>query len=202
MESKRYEELRNYMEETSALRHDFRQHILVIKQLSSNEKFNELQEYLAQFEDIADKSYTGYCENIAVDAIASYYTAFAETQNTKIEWDLNLPHNLPLKEAEYCAILGNLLENALRAVKNLSQEQRYVNVLSSLLSDTIIGISVDNPFSGKMKFDKNGLPRSDREGHGIGLVSVMNTVKRYDGTMKVTADKEIFSVDIVLHCNN
>ena len=148
MESKRYEELRNYMEETSELRHNFRQHILVIKKLSNAGKFDELQDYLAQFEDIADKSYAGYCENIAVDAVASYYTAFAENQNIKIEWDLKLPHNIPLKEAEYCAILGNLLENSLRAVKDLSQERRY------------------------------------------------------DGTMKVTADRNIFSVDIVLHCNS
>ena len=202
MESKRYEELRNYMEETSELRHNFRQHILVIKKLSNAGKFDELQDYLAQFEDIADKSYARYCENIAVDAVASYYTAFAENQNIKIEWDLKLPHNIPLKEAEYCAILGNLLENSLRAVKDLSQERRYVNVISSLLSDTIVGISIDNPFSGKIKFGRNGLPRSEREGHGIGLVSVMNTVKRYDGTMKVTADRNIFSVDIVLHCNS
>ena len=201
MESKRYEELRNYMEETSALRHDFRQHILVISQLADNEKFSELQNYLAQFRDTADKTYTGYCENIAVDAVASYYTAFAEGQDTKIEWNLTLPNNLPLKEAEYCVILGNLIENALRAVKNLSPGQRYINVISSLLSPTIIGLSIDNPFAGKIKFARNGLPTSDCEGHGIGLVSVMNTVRRYDGTMKVTAEKNMFSVDIVLHCN-
>lgn len=201
MESKRYEELRNYMEETSALRHDFRQHILVIIQLSNAEKLSELQEYLSQFNDTAGKSYTGYCDNIAVDAIASYYTSFAESQDTRIDWDLNLPKVLPLKESEYCVILGNLLENSLKAVKNLPKEQRYVNVISSSLSDSIIGISVDNPFSGEIKFRRNGLPRSYREGHGIGLVSVMNTVKRYNGTMEITAEKNIFSVDIVLYCN-
>ena len=112
-----------------------------------------------------------------------------------------MPKALPLKESEYCVILGNLLENALRAVQNLTPEQRYVKVISSLLSDTIIGISVDNPFMGKIKFGRNGLPRSDREGHGIGLVSVLNTVKRYDGSMNVKAEKNIFSVDIVLHSN-
>ena len=202
MESKRYEELRNYMEETSALRHDFRQHILVIRQLSSAGKLNELQDYLAQFEDIADKRYAGYCDNVAVEAIASYYTAFAESQDTRIDWELSLPKDLPLRESEYCVILGNLLENALRAVKNLPKEQRYVNVISSLLSDRIVGISVDNQFSGKVKFRRNGLPRSSREGHGIGLVSVMNTVKHYNGTMKITAEKNMFSVDIVLHCND
>ncbi len=201
MEGKRYEELRSYMDETRTLRHDFRQHILVITQLSGAGKFIELQNYLQQFSEGTETNYTGYCDNIAVDAVASYYTAFAESQSTKIEWKMTLPHDLPMKESDYCVVLGNLLENALRAVKTLSEERRKVTVISSLLSDTIIGLSVDNPYSGRIRFRKNGLPRSDREGHGIGLTSVMNTVKRYDGSMNITAEKNIFSVDIVLYCN-
>ena len=201
MESKRYEELRNYMDETRTLRHDFRQHILVITQLSGAGNFSELQNYLQQFSEEAEPAYTGLCDNIAVDAIASYYTVFAESQGTKINWKMTLPHDLPMKESEYCVILGNLLENALRAVKKLSKERREITVISSLLSETIIGLSIDNPYSGKIKFRKNGLPRLEREGHGIGLTSVMNTVKRYDGSMNITAEKNMFSVDIVLHCN-
>ena len=201
MEGKRYEELRGYMDETRALRHDFRQHILVITQLSGAGKFSELQKYLEQFSGGAYASYTGYSENIAVDAVSSYYASFAEAQGTKIEWDIRLPHNLPMKESEYCVILGNLLENALRAVKNLPEVRRKITVISSLLSETIIGLSVDNPYSGKVTFRKNGLPRSDREGHGIGLMSVMNTVRRYDGSMNIKAEGNIFSVDIILHCN-
>lgn len=201
MESKRYEELRSYMDETRALRHDFRQHILVISQLSNSGKFNELQNYLSQFNEGTFRNYTGYCDNIAIDAVASYYTAFAENQGTKINWKLNLPHDLPLKEAEYCVVLGNLVENSLRAVKNLSPENRKINVISSLISNTIIGISVDNPYCGKIKFGRNGLPKSEHEGHGIGLTSVLNTVKRYEGSMNITTENKIFSVDIVLHCN-
>ena len=106
-----------------------------------------------------------------------------------------------MKESDYCVILGNLLENALRAVKKISEERRKITVISSLLSESIIGLSVDNPYSWRIRFRKNGLPRSDREGHGIGLTSVMNTVNRYDGSMNITAEKNMFSVDIVLHCN-
>ena len=201
MEEKRYEELRSYMDETRTLRHDFRQHILVITQLSGAGNFSELQNYLQQFSEGTETNYTGYCDNIAVDAVASHYTAFAESQSTKIEWKMTLPHDLPMKESDYCVVLSNLLENALRAVKNLSEERRKVTVISSLLSETIIGLSVDNPYSGRIRFRKNGLPRSDREGHGIGLTSVMNTVKRYDGSMNITAEKNIFSVDIVFHGN-
>ncbi|MBQ9419663.1 MAG: GHKL domain-containing protein [Synergistaceae bacterium] len=202
MERKRYEELTKYMDETRTLRHDFRQHILVISQLSNAGNLAELQKYLSQFNSVAEKNYMRYCDNIAIDAVASYYTTFAKNQQTKIEWKLNLPQRLPLKESEYCVMLGNLIENSLRAVKDLPEDRRYVRVISSLLSETIIGISVDNPFEGKITFGKNGLPEADREGHGIGLISVLNVVKRHEGTLNITAEKNIFSVDIVLHCNN
>lgn len=170
-------------------------------QLSGAGKFSELQSYLQQFSVGTEANYTGYCDNVAVDAVASHYTAFAESQSTKIDWRMTLSHDLPMKESDYCVILGNLLENALKAVKNLSEERRKITVISSLLSETIIGLSIDNPYSGRIRFRRNGLPRSDREGHGIGLTSVMNTVKRYDGSMNITAEKNMFSVDIVLYCN-
>ena len=201
VEGKRYEELRNYMDETRALRHDFRQHIIAMISLANSDKFSELKSYLLQFNEAAEKSYSGYCDNIVIDAVASYYTSLAEKQGTRIEWNLNLPRELPLQESEYCVILGNLLENALRAVKNLAEDRRYVKVISSLYSETIVEISTDNPFSGKIKFGRNGLPKSERGGHGIGLTSVLDTVKRYDGSMNITTEDKIFTVDIVLHCN-
>ena len=198
MEGKRYEELKNYMDETRALRHDFRQHILVITQLADSGNLIELQNYLHQFNESTERKYTGYCNNIAVDAVASYYAKLSEGQGTRIDWKLNLPHDLPLKESEYCAMLGNLLENSLRAVKNLSPENRYVKIISSMLSEKIIGLAIDNPFSGKINFAKNGLPVSESPGHGIGLVSVLNTVKRYEGSLNISTNDNIFAVDIIL----
>ncbi|MBQ7214853.1 MAG: GHKL domain-containing protein [Synergistaceae bacterium] len=48
-------------------------------------------------------------------------------------------------------------------------------------------------------FGKNGLPVSPKAGHGIGLASVMNTVERYGGSMNITAEGNVFSVDIILY---
>ena len=135
--------------------------------------------YLQQCADASEAGYTGYCGNIAADAVASHYTAYAESLGASIEWHMNLPAELPMNESEYCAVLGNLVENALKAVKNLPEERRRVKVISSLLSDAIIGLSVENPFCGSVVLGRNGLPRSDGEEHGIGLMSVQNTVKRH-----------------------
>ena len=199
MESKRYKEMRSYMEVTRALRHDFRQHIFVMSELSEAGRITELEAYIAQLAENAGKGYRTFCANSAVDAIASHYDGMAKREGAKIFWRLDLPHTLKMREPDYCAMMGNLIENALRAVQQLSQEKRKVRVISSMLSDAMLGLSVDNEYSGTISFGKNGLPDSGSEGHGMGLISVMNTVNHYGGTMNINTVNNIFSVDIILY---
>ena len=199
MEAKRYSELKKYMNATRTLRHDFRQHILVIQHLAEAGQLDGLKEYLSDLTEKAVHSYENYCANHAVDAIASHYSRIA--QGTQINWRLELPEVLPLKESDFCAMLGNLVENALNAVKTLPAESRRVNVISSMLSKFMLGLSIDNPFSEKIELGKDGLPLPVKKGHGTGLISVMNTVKRYSGTMNISTEKNVFSVDIILYCN-
>ena len=201
MEQKRYEELRSYMDETRTLRHDFRQHIRVITELAANEKYDELKDYTKQFAGILKKGYTPFCANMAVDAVASHYAGLAESQSTKMEWDLRLPKELPIPEVEFCAMLGNLLENALNATEKVTEEKRRIDVVSSMLSDTMLGLSVTNPYVGKVRFDRDHLPVSRVPGHGVGMPSVAATVKRYNGDMDITAKDGIFSVNIMLYPN-
>ena len=199
MEQKRYEELRNYMDETRTLRHDFRQHIRVITELAAEEKYDELKDYVEQFSGILKKGYTPFCANMAVDAVAAHYAGLAESKNTKMEWNLRLPRDLPIPEIEFCAMLGNLLENALNATEKVPEERRRIDVVSSMLSDTMLGLSVNNPYTGKIRFDRDHLPISRVPGHGVGMPSVAATVKRYNGTMDITTIDGIFSVNIMLY---
>ena len=147
-------------------------------------------------------SYRGFCANNAIDAVASHYDSIANSQDTRITWKLDLPSSLPMKESDYCVILGNLLENALRAVKNLPVlKDKVVKVNSSMLSDVMLGLSIENHFAGVITFGRNGLPVSENDGHGIGLASVSNIVERYGGTLNITAEASTFSVGIILYCN-
>ncbi|MBR0209500.1 MAG: sensor histidine kinase, partial [Firmicutes bacterium] len=154
-----------------------------------------------QFAGILKKGYTPFCANMAVDAVASHYAGLAESQSTKMEWDLRLPKELPVPEVEFCAMLGNLLENALNATEKVTEEKRRIDVVSSMLSDTMLGLSVTNPYVGKVRFDRDHLPVSRVPGHGVGMPSVAATVKRYNGNMDITAKDGIFSVNIMLYPN-
>lgn len=203
MEARRYEELKNYMNYSREMRHNFRQHILVINAFAESGQLEELREYLSQFAGRADEGFKTYCANHAVDAVASYYDKLADSQDTRINWRLELPSEFPVKESDYCVILGNLTENALNAVKTLAPEKRKVCVMSSMLSAMMVGLSVDNEFEDAVRFGDDGLPLSEHgEGHGIGLASVRNIVNLYGGSMNITAEGNTFSVDIILYCNS
>ena len=199
IERKRYEALQSYMDETRALRHDFRQHLAVIERLHRTGDDESLSEYLRQLHAAAEGKHKRYCGNRAVDALAAHYDALADEQNALIEWLLDLPEHLILSDMEYCAMLGNLVENALHAVEKLPMEKRRVKVGSQQSSDSILTLCVDNPYEGTVKLGRDGLPRARRAGHGVGLASVAATVHRYDGTIALRTEGGLFSVDIVLY---
>ena len=199
IEGKRLRELREYLESTRVLRHDFRQHLGVIRSLAGANQIDELNYYLNQYYDSISETRTHYCENSYVDAIAAHYDALAAMQETTISWSLKLPGTLFLPDTDYCSILGNLVENALRAVKTLPEEKREITVLSQMLSEEMLGISVKNPYGGELQLDRDGLPRSERDRTGIGLSSVSNTVRRHHGTLDISAKDGTFTVMVTLN---
>ncbi len=199
METKRYEELRSYMNETRALRHDFRQHLLVMNEYAKSGDTDKLTDYISQFSaSLADHKGT-FSANAAVDAVASHYEQVAESQNTHIKWLLEIPEILPIPESDYIAIFGNLVENALNAVSSIPEEKRNIHVTARMLSDAMMGLTVKNPYEGVIKMGKNGLPKSSRPGHGVGLYSVEAAVKRYNGVLNLNTDDGIFTAGVLLY---
>ncbi len=199
MEEKRYGELRRYMDETRALRHDFRQHLAVIDELNRSGKSQQLTDYLCQLHGTVAGVHKRYCNNYAVDALAAHYDELAAEQDTTIEWKLNLPEALPISDAEYCAMLGNLVENALRAVTELPAEQRRVRAGSTMTAGAGLGLCVENPYAGEIELTRDGLPKAKELGHGIGLASVAATVERCHGTFALSMEGGIFSVNAMLY---
>ena len=198
MENTRYRELREHMDTTRQLRHDFRQHLHVIAGLNEAKEYDKLTAYLAEYEGHFAAPHAMLCANAALDAIAGYYQHIAESQNTKIFWRLELPERLPIDEVDLCMMLGNLLENALRAVCALPVEAQEVRVVSGMIGGAMLGLSVENGYVGEIAFAPNGLPTSHKKDHGVGLASVAATVKRHKGTLSIAAKDGVFSAHILL----
>ena len=199
MEQKRYEELRSYMDETRTLRHDFRQHLLVIDDYAKNGENEKLSEYISQFTKALSEHRSVIAANPALDAVAAHYDSLAKTKGCYIKWLIELPYTLPVAEADFITVFGNLVENAIIAVEDLPEDKRVIHVNAKMLSDAMLGLSVKNPYEGAIKLNKNGLPRSGKAGHGIGLSSVQAVVNRYDGSLEINTDDNMFTAGVLMY---
>ncbi len=200
-EERRFNELSTYMSEGRALRHDFRHHLLAMRGMLEANKISELSAYLDQLSNMeAEGQRPQLCRNLAVDSIAAYYDAMAQEKRVNMTWFLDLPEELPVGEVDFCAILGNLVENAIVASAELEEPKRWVEVVSQEVTDHALGINVRNSFAGEVHFGRDGLPKTRRRGHGIGLPSVVTTIQRYNGGFDVRAqDGEFFFGAMLYH---
>ena len=199
VESRRYMELREYMEQTRRLRHDFRQHLHVISGLTEAGQLDELKHYLSQYESELSEARPTLCANPAVDALAGHYDHEARQKGVPIEWKLELPVLLPMPEADLCMILGNLLENALDASRKLTPDQRQIRVMARMLSPAMLGIVVENRYDGVLKKQSGILHSTKHEGIGIGLVSIETAVRKYNGDLAVETKNNVFRANVLLN---
>lgn len=199
MESRRYMELRTYLDQTRHLRHDFRQHLHVIAGLTDAGQLEELKHYLRQYEAELTETRPTLCANAAVDALAGHYAQEARQNGVPMEWTLELPKLLALPEADLCMILGNLLENALHASGHLPPEQRQVRVIARMLSPAMLGIVVENRYDGVLRKKDGILHSTKHEGQGIGLVSIQTVVHKYHGNLSVETENNVFRANVLLN---
>ena len=199
VESRRYAELRTYMEQTRHLRHDFRQHLRVISGLTESGNLDALKTYLHQYESEIGDAPALLCSNPAVDAIAGYYALWASQKQIPIHWNLNLPDQLPLPESDLCMLMGNLLENALLASENLPPEERDVSVVCQMLSPAMLGLIVENRYDGTLKRHGDALYSTRHSGCGTGLISVKSAVRKYNGQLTMSTENKTFRVHILLN---
>ena len=199
LEEKQYINTLNAFEETRSLRHDFRQHLLVINDLAQKGDTKKLIEYISPFLETSGNSQKRIFKNYTLNAVACHYIEFAEKKDIRILWNINLPEIIPFKESDICAMLGNLIENSITAVSKLPCKDREIHIAMALKQESMLIISITNPYEGIIEFDKNGLPKAAKDDHGIGLKSIMNTVKRYQGGMSIEAENGCFDVGIFLN---
>ena len=197
LETRRYYEWRERIEQTQQLRHDFKHHLHVMTGLMQAKKYDELASYLNEYEAGLNRKRPILCANPAVDSLAGQYDALAESKGVQVNWQLKLPEQLPLPETDMCLLMGNLLENAIEAAAQV-QDGR-VQVLCSMPSKRMLGISVQNPYAGQLQ-PQDGFFRSARhDGPAVGLHSVSSTVKRYHGQMDVETENGVFRVRLLLN---
>lgn len=201
--NKHIEEKQNSMLEFRKARHDLKNQLIYLLQLSENREYNELQQFLEKLIEKApfDSLTIAKTENSIVDALINYKYTIARRFGIEFTVKLEIPMQLPFDSADLCIILGNALDNALEANRESKVEKRYIKLIMRMDRYNLV-ITVENSFDGHINRDRNGkilTGKTDRINHGIGLDSIQKSVDKYCGIMKTSVTEGVFLLKILLY---
>lgn len=186
-------------QQTRILRHDLKNQMVAIGALldadRTEEAANQIREMISMNSSMSQEiSHSG---NIALDALINYKYSVALAEGTVMECCIEVSAELPVEVTDLCSILGNLLDNALEAVRLLREEERRVSLTVRIVKDALL-ISVENPYAGEIVVDRQGRIQSSKTGdHGIGLISVERTAEKYGGSMSIKHENGVFRVSVL-----
>jgi two-component system, LytTR family, sensor histidine kinase AgrC len=184
-------------------RHDYLNHIQVIYSLMELEDFDEARKYIEPvYKDIVKVSKALKTSKPAVNALLQAKLQVAEKNEIDMELEIksDLKH-LNMEAWEFCRIMGNIIDNAIFALK-LKNDNRYMLVeLSEDLQNIKLNISNngDNiPTEIINNIFKEGFTTKGNKGDGIGLTIVKEIVENFSGSISVTSNKQRTSFEINL----
>ena len=194
-----YREVENMYRQIRGWRHDYRNHIQMMKVLAANGDMYALKVYLDELDtDLNTVDTVVKTGNPMADAILNSKISLARSRNIPTQVDAHIPVKLKMSELDLCCIIGNLFDNAMEASMALPEEKRMIRVYMDM-KGTQLYISFTN-FTAAKKLSKvgRGFKTSKGEGHGFGLVRIDDIVSRYDGYLSRNSEDGAFTTEILI----
>lgn len=177
--------------EMSIFRHDLRHRILALHGLLQQGQTEEALALLeSSHEDLERTATHPYCLNPIINAIISIYFEKAKELSIRTSHKISFPQSLPSIESPLAYVLANLLENAIQASATMPKEKRTVD-LTLLMKGNQIALSIVNQYDTPILFDENGYPKTDKKGHGFGMVSIARFLDAHNAYKNFTQEDGI-----------
>lgn len=200
LQTLQYENLQERMEETRRIRHDLRQHMNTLYLLAEEDRYDELQKYLQNYQKFSPlEQPLVFCENLPLNALLSHYAGIFQSKQIPYEYHITIPSKLPVSEADITVLLGNLLENAMDGCLTLPEAERKITLTVAMPKENAMVITIDNPYQGELHYQQGQFLSTKHSGYGIGTESIHYIVKQYNGTVDFKITEQHFHVSCVLH---
>lgn len=194
-----YQEVETMYKQIRGWRHDYRNHIQLMKVLAANGDMDAIKDYLDKLDtDLSTVDTVVKTGNAMADAILNSKISLAKSKGIAVKVDTHIPVKLKMSELDLCVIIGNLFDNAIDASMALPEEQRLIRVYMDM-KNTQLYISFTN-FTATKKLAKvgNRFQTTKGDGHGFGLVRIDNIIERLDGYLSRNSEDGAFTTEILI----
>ncbi len=172
------------------VRHDFRHLINHLDMLAKDGDLEGISSHLKAVAGLTDDlAVTRFCDNRTVNAVVSYHFAAAAKNGTNCVAKIFLPDPLDILDAELALVIGNALENSVKATEPLGK--------GGFITFTARPIKNYMAF----KFTNNYEPGNYRSGQNLGLTSIRKLCDEYEGWIEELDNDGIFQLTVILLLN-
>ncbi len=194
-----YAEVENMYRQIRGWRHDYRNHIQVLKSYADMGDMEDIKRYLDELDaDLNTVDMALRTGNKMTDVILNSKISLAKAKNILVTADAHVPVALTTAEIDLCIIIGNLFDNAIEASMSLPKEERMIRVYMDM-KNTQLYMSFTNRTAGKKQKKENGRFLSGKGyGHGYGLVRIDTIIERYHGYISRNSEDGAFTTEILL----
>lgn len=182
------EEAQAHYDSTKSIRHDIKNHILIVKGLLEKSDIEKAKDYLEELDIFtANLSFPFQTNNPVLDVLLENKAALANSKGISISSTLKVPFPCSVGDMDFCIILSNALDNAIHACEKLgAEEKKYIHI-SSCRQDDFLLLEIENSFNGHGYFKQ-----------GIGLSNIKWVTEKYGGAMDIDIVDKVFRLSALL----
>ena len=189
------------LEDMRKIRHDIKNHFAYLEVLLQEGRQEEAMSYFEELQTgiLPQLSYID-CGNRVVSAILNLETAKARAQGIILDYRSMVEPELPIRDSDLCALMTNLIDNAMEAMIRQGQTDGTVEVGLRQKGSSLY-LCVINPVDGALKPEdllSLRTTKEDRTLHGYGHKIVEGIAARYDGAVNREIREGRYIVDVVL----
>lgn len=180
-----------------AWKHDFHNHLQLMQAYLKLEKYEEMKGHLTGLvEDMATLDPLVRSGNVMLDAIINCKLTPIREQGCTVHAKATVLEGTLINEVQLCAIIGNLLDNAIESVKRLETVQEgFIRVYIRPMENQLY-ISVTNAMSAIPKQHFKSSKRINEK--GFGLMRIDYLVNKLGGYVNRQFEEGVFATEVML----
>ena len=196
--SHQYEEVKEMYLNMRGWRHDYHNHLQVMKVQIAQGQLEEMKSYLDDLEQNLEQVDT-YVKsgNLMADAVLNSKLSIAGQKGIRVNCKAVLPDALSVEDVDLCVLLGNLLDNALEACEKIPEEQRFLRIYM-VVNRSQLYMSVQNSAREELDFNERNYISTKRGNHGLGMKRVKALADKYEGYLTLANEPGIFAAEVTL----
>lgn len=190
--------LRREEKQSAIYRHDLRHHMNYLNLCITENKLEEATNYIKQiFEEMDNLKVIQYCTNESINLILTLYATKAKNKNIEISIESSATNFSRFQIIDLCSLLSNVLENAVNACEQIDDKSKRYIKFRMYEKNNKLCMYICNSFVTPPVFEHE-LPISTKKGHGIGVISIVHVVEKYNGIYEFLAENGEFKFQTLL----